>query len=107
MKKIPRKQESKAKPGNLVVLLKYSPLILEICFFVHLVFSIMGWNHNLEDYYGFRQCQTAISTYYTIKDGFKINYETPVLGKPWSIPMEFPLYQWVVAAAVMVFHTPL
>jgi hypothetical protein len=24
-------------------------------------------------------------------------YETPVWGYPWSIPMEFPIYQWIVA----------
>jgi hypothetical protein len=61
----------------------------------------------LDDQHSFRQCQTAISTYYTIKDGFHLDYETPVLGKPWSIPLEFPLYQWVVAATTMLFHSPL
>lgn len=90
-----------------IFLLKYSPLILEICFFIHLTSSLVGWNHKLNDYHSFRQCQTAISTYYTIKDGFSIKYATPVLGKPWSIPMEFPLYQWLVSAIVLMFHTPL
>ena len=87
--------------------LKYSAVILEVCFFVHLSLSLIGWNHNLDDIHGFRQCQTAISSYYTIKDGFKLNYETPILGKPWAIPMEFPLYQWLVALIVLVFHGPL
>ena len=32
---------------------------------------------------------------------------TLVLGPPWSIPIEFPLYQWNVAAAVKIFNTPL
>ena len=31
-----------------------------------------------------------------IGNPFRLAYETPVLGKPWSIPMEFPLYQWTV-----------
>ncbi len=46
----------------------------------------------------FRQTQTAISCLFTQQDGYKIDYPTPVLGKPWSAPMEFPLYQWSVAA---------
>ena len=37
----------------------------------------------------------------------KLAYETPVLGPPWSIPFEFPLYQWTVAAVVQVLGTPL
>lgn len=46
----------------------------------------------------FRQAQTAISCFFTQRDGYLLNYPTPVLGKPWSAPMEFPLYQWAVAA---------
>lgn len=34
---------------------------------------------------------------------FSFAYPTPVLGQPWSIPMEFPLYQWTVA---QVSHLP-
>jgi hypothetical protein len=46
--------------------------------------------------YGFRQTQTALSAFW-LKDNFKLAYETPVGGYPWSIPFEFPLYQWIVA----------
>ncbi len=74
---------------------------------VHLTCSLTGWNRKLTDNHSFRQTQTAISTYYTLQDGFHLAYETPVLGKPWSIPLEFPLFQWIVAAAVLVFKTPL
>lgn len=46
----------------------------------------------------FRQTQTAISIHYIRQEhNFSLAYPTPVLGKPWSIPMEFPLYQWCVA----------
>jgi hypothetical protein len=31
------------------------------------------------------------------KDGFHLAYLMPVFGPPWSAPMEFPLYQWLVA----------
>jgi hypothetical protein len=46
----------------------------------------------------FRQAQTAISAHFIkAEHNYSLAYPTPVLGKPWSIPMEFPLYQWVVA----------
>lgn len=61
------------------------------------VFISVGFRNTILDYHGFRQTQTAISSYYTIKEGYRLAYETPVLGKPWSIPFEFPLYQWIVA----------
>lgn len=45
-----------------------------------------------------RESQTAISSYY-LKHGHSglFKYITPVMGYPWSIPMEFPLYQFLVA----------
>lgn len=46
----------------------------------------------------FRQAQTAISAFFIQQEhNYSLAYPTPVLGKPWSIPMEFPLYQWSVA----------
>lgn len=44
----------------------------------------------------FRQTQTALSIQAMQRDGFSVAYPTPILGKPWSIPMEFPLYQLAV-----------
>lgn len=52
--------------------------------------------------HAFRQFQTALTTRYLVRDGWKIDYETPVLGPPWSVPMEFPLYQYTVAATTRV-----
>jgi hypothetical protein len=46
--------------------------------------------------------QTAVSAYYVKQDGFALAYETPVLGPPWSVPMEFPTYQFAVAAVSRV-----
>src|SRR5262249_265738 len=31
---------------------------------------------------------------------------TPVLGPPWSIPFEFPFYQWITALTVLLFRIP-
>jgi hypothetical protein len=82
-------------------------LIFVLCLGVHLYYSFIGWNHTLDDYHGFRQTQTAISTFYIIKDGFTLKYLIPVLGAPWALPYEFPLYQWTVALLVILFKTPL
>jgi hypothetical protein len=55
------------------------------------------WNESLRDGHQGRQQQTALTAYYFKQDGLRLDYETPVLGPPWSIPMEFPLYQAIVA----------
>ncbi|MCH2188026.1 hypothetical protein MK280_19405 [Myxococcota bacterium] len=62
----------------------------------------IGWNHSIVDHHGFRQSQTAISTYYLLQGGPWLAYETPILGPAWSVPFEFPLYQWIVA---LLTHT--
>ena len=60
-------------------------------------FLWIGLDHPALDFYAFRQTQTALSAYWLWHDGFRLAYETPVLGAPWAIPYEFPLYQWLVA----------
>ncbi|MEO7415412.1 MAG: glycosyltransferase family 39 protein [Opitutaceae bacterium] len=70
-------------------------------FAVLLAFNVwgvsVGWkNLNLPGC-EFRQAQTALSALFIQRDhDFSLAYPTPVLGKPWSVPMEFPLYQWTV-----------
>ena len=55
------------------------------------------WNQPLVGEHGFRQTQTAISVFWLLRGSPWLNYWTPVLGPPWSIPFEFPLFQWIVA----------
>jgi hypothetical protein len=56
-----------------------------------------GWWHANLPGYEFRQTQTAISAAFIQRENnFSLAYPTPVLGKPWSVPFEFPLYQWTV-----------
>lgn len=69
--------------------------------------ATIGWNHTLSDMHAFRQTQTAITSYYFMQGGPFLRYETPIVGAPWSIPFEFPLYQWIVAAMATTFHTAL
>lgn len=51
----------------------------------------------LIDEHSFRQTQTALSAYWIYHEGYTFDYITPVLGFPWAIPFEFPLYQLLVA----------
>lgn len=67
-----------------------------------------GWHGSLSDAHEFRQIQTALTPAYHFKaTGFRLDYETPVLGPPWSIPMEFPSYQAAVAGLSSVTGWPL
>ena len=71
--------------------------------------STVGWHHSISGAYqnGFRQAQTALSTVYLARRGPFLAYETPVIGAPWSVPFELPLYQYLVAAGVRHLHTDL
>ncbi|PPE81071.1 hypothetical protein C3941_07250 [Kaistia algarum] len=58
---------------------------------------VIGLDQPILGSHAFRQTQTAISAYWLKQGGPLFAYETPVVGAPWSIPFEFPLYQWLVA----------
>jgi hypothetical protein len=53
--------------------------------------------------HAFRQTQTALTTYWFMQNGFSLAYETPVAGYPWTIPLELPFFQGVVAALTSWF----
>jgi hypothetical protein len=72
------------------------------CFVYALYLSLKYANQALLDNYSFRQTQTALTAYWLGKNGFSLAYETPVAGPPWSIPFEFPIYQYIVALASRV-----
>lgn len=57
--------------------------------------------------HSFRQTQTAITSYWFIREGFALAYQTPVAGYPWTIPFEFPIYQAIVAAISAISTVPL
>lgn len=66
--------------------------------------NIIGLSEPVFSIHSFRQSQTALTSYYLIENGFSFNYETPVVGFPWSIPFEFPLYQWIVSIISSIFN---
>lgn len=56
-----------------------------------------GWDSLNLPGHEFRQTQTGLAAFSIQRDrDFSLQYPTPVLGKPWAVPMEFPLYQWAV-----------
>lgn len=82
---------------------------IERIFFILGIVYFLGqflfcWNQPILDQYAFRQTQTAISSYWIIHGGNWLAYPTPVLGAPWAIPFEFPLYQWLAAGLAATMH---
>ncbi len=68
------------------------------------IFLINPWQPLLE-HVSFRQTQTAITSYWLMHGGDFLRYLTPVFGYPWTVPMEFPLFQELVA--LICAHTGL
>ena len=82
--------------------------LLFVVLLFHFGAATIGWNNLNLPGVEFRQAQTAISAFFIQKEGnFSLAYPTPVLGKPWSIPMEFPLYQWATVVWSNVTGAPL
>ena len=85
--------EREAPPGRSESVIAVAAFVL--CLLFNLWGGRVGWTSRNLPGVEFRQAQTAISAYAIQQDhDFSLAYPTPVLGKPWSIPMEFPLYQW-------------
>lgn len=61
------------------------------------VLAIAYSGQHILEAHSFRQTQTALTSFWLSRTGFKLAYETPVGGYPWSIPFEFPLYELLVA----------
>lgn len=76
---------------------RFVALILVVAVAWHAWWASHGWRIQGLMSHEFRQAQTAVSVQAMKEDGFRLDYATPVLGKPWSIPMEFPLYEFLAA----------
>lgn len=75
----------------------FSTAVLVVSIVAHLCLVFAGWRDESLRGNEFRQVQTAMAALYAQKEGCQINYPMPLLGSPWSAPMEFPFYQWAVA----------
>jgi hypothetical protein len=70
---------------------------------------LIGVHNTLySDLHSFRQCQTAITCFYMVRDGLSLRYKTPMMGPPWpSAVFEFPIYQWLVVEVTRLLGQPL
>ncbi len=83
-------------------------LLTVVALAAHLFLVTRSWSAGQLSGHEFRQTQTALTTLFIQRENnFSLAYPTPVLGKPWSVPMEFPLYQWSVVAVDRLTHWPL
>ncbi|MEO7932887.1 MAG: hypothetical protein ABIT76_06995 [Chthoniobacterales bacterium] len=75
------------------------------------LFVFANWiNIPITDQHAYRQTQTALSTFWLAQNGHWLTpqlYETPIVGFPWRNPLEFPVYQWLVAALKVTTGMPL
>lgn len=78
-----------------------------VAWFVNFGFSLVGWENTLISRFEFRQSQTALSTAYFPPGKFPLAYETPVFGPPWSVPLEFPLFEAAVSNFSAITGLPL
>lgn len=71
-------------------------LLLGATLLLSLWLATRGWERPLIDRHEFRQIQTAMGAYWIKEAGYRFDYETPLFGPPWSVPLEFPIYQLIV-----------
>jgi hypothetical protein len=82
-------------------------ILLAITFISFISFNIVSLNDPILRQFGVRQTFNALISYYFVQDGFSFAYEMPNWGEPWSVPHEFPIYQWIVAQFSTIFDMPL
>lgn len=85
-------------------------LFLYLLFFAAFLHSFFIFTFYLDgpltDMHAFRQTQTAVTAFWLPEHWAVLDYQTPVVGSPWSIPYEFPLYQ-ILAALLHAVGMPL
>ncbi len=88
-----------------------SPRALTVMFLTVTIAALgimaLSWDASLLDRYEFRQLQTALSAFWIVQAGWQWDYLLPLFGPPWSVPMEFPTYQIIVAQLHQVSGLPL
>ena len=92
---LPSRLLKRIEPGNtgLAVL----AILALACSFITLWWGI---DNSIVNVWEFRQAQTGLSAYWISEGGNWLAYETPVSGYPWTIPFEFPTYQWLMALLI-------
>ena len=72
----------------------FSKKVLFVLIALSVLLRVLFIPNYLIEAHGFRQTQTAITVQDWLNHGFDLlHYRTPVLGAPWTLPMEFPVFQ--------------
>lgn len=81
-------------------------IIIAITLFVSVLLRIQNLSMPIgNDIHAFRQTETAIVIQNYFRDGWSLlHYQMPVLGQPWIILFECPIYQTIVYAIMKVFR---
>ena len=85
-------------------LTRLSKVVFCFAFLVHAFSCLVNANGPIADWHSYRQSQTALTIRSYVENGWSLFYETPIVGQPWMIPMEFPLYQSIVYAVHCCFR---
>lgn len=73
-------------------------LYITIWVVIGFVVRIPRLNDSIYERFSFRQTQTAFGIRYFANESLNpLNAQVPVLGPPWKIPFEFPLFQLIAA----------
>lgn len=79
---------------------KVFPLLFWAPVVVGFVVRLRGVDRPLNEIHGFRQTQTAFTVREYMRSGIDLAHTPlPVLGPPWDVPFEFPLFQSIAAVA--------
>src|SRR5580704_7828424 len=89
-----RKTKKEKSPIPVLRTIRSLPILLLVGFSAGVL--AYRWNMPLASPHAFRETQTASTVYWMLRGGPWINYQTPVMGPPWTIPFEFPTFQWIV-----------
>jgi hypothetical protein len=87
----------------LILLSAVASAVTAIAIFVTIHYA----SQPLLEWQAWRQTQTAVTSYWMMREGWSLAYQTPVLGYPWQIPLEFPIYQTIVAFIAAFGNFPL
>jgi 4-amino-4-deoxy-L-arabinose transferase-like glycosyltransferase len=82
-------------------------ILFAVCCMVSAYYTLSFLDIPLLELNGYRQTQTALSSYYILKQGVSLNYWTPAYGLGWSVPLEFPIYHSLVAGVTRLSGLPL
>ncbi|MDB6170203.1 MAG: hypothetical protein JWM88_3067 [Verrucomicrobia bacterium] len=86
---------------------RWTRILFLAAWLANFAFALVGWENTLINQFEFRQAQTALTTAYLPPGHLPLAYETPVFGPPWSVPLEFPLYEASVSTFAAVTGMPL